>query len=52
MYFLIKLGRHVKHGEMIDPIDFEGQRLKVKVTMDIYGNNLVNRIETKVLCAS
>ena len=24
------------------PIDFEGQRSKVKVTMDIYGNKLVN----------
>ena len=36
----------------MDPLDFEGQRLKVKVTMDIYGNNLVNRIETKALCAS
>ena len=31
---------------------FRGQRSKVKVTMDIYGNTLVNRIETKPLCAS
>ena len=28
------------------PIDFEGQRSKVKVTMDIYGNKRVNAIET------
>ena len=33
-------------------IDFGGQRSKVKVTMDIYGNKLVNTIETKPLCAS
>ena len=31
----------------MNPIDFEGQRSKVKVTMDIYGNKLVNMIETK-----
>ena len=36
----------------MDPIDFGGQRSKVKVTMDIYGNNLVNKIATKPLCAS
>ena len=36
----------------MDPIDFWGQRLKVKVTIDIYGNKLVNMIETKPLCAS
>ena len=29
-----------------------GQRSKVKVTIDIYGNKLVNTIETKPLCAS
>ena len=52
MYFFVKLGRHVNHGERIDPIDFEGQRSKVKVTMDIYGNELVNMIATKLLCAS
>ena len=33
------------------PIDFGGQRSKVKVTIDIYGNKLVNMIETKPLCA-
>ena len=49
MCFLIKLGRHVSHGERMNPIDFGGQRSKVKVTMDIYGNKLVNRIETKTL---
>ena len=31
------------------PIDFGGQRSKVKVTLDIYGNKLVNTIETKPL---
>ena len=34
------------------PIDFEGQRSKVKVTMDIYGNKLVKTIETKPVCIS
>ena len=52
MYFFIKLGRHVNHGERMDPIDFGGQRSKVKVTMDIYVNKLVNMIETKLLCIS
>ena len=33
-------------------MDFEGQRSKVKVTMDIYGDKLVNTIETKPLCIS
>ena len=31
---------------------FGGQRSKVKVTIDMYGNKLVNTIETKPLCAS
>ena len=31
-------------------MDFGGQRSKVKVTMDVYGNKLVNTIETKPLC--
>ena len=48
----VKLGRHVNHDERMDPIDFGGQRSKVKVTMDIYGNKLVNTIETKPLCIS
>ena len=52
MYFFIKLGRHVYHGERMDPIDFSGQRSKVKVTIDIYGNKLVNTIATKPLCDS
>ena len=52
MCFLIKLGRHVSHGERMNPIDFGGQRSKVKVTMDIYGNKLVNTIETKPFCIS
>ena len=36
----------------MNPIDFGGQRSKVKVIMDIYGNKRVNTIETKPLCAS
>ena len=36
----------------MDPIDFGGQRSKVKVKMDIYGNKLVNTIATKPLCVS
>ena len=36
----------------MNPIDFGGQRSKVKVANDIYGNKLVNTIETKPLCAS
>ena len=53
MYFFIKLGRHVNHGERLNPIDFRGQRSKVKVKMDIhvYGKRLVNTIATKPLCA-
>ena len=52
MLFFFKLGRHVNHGERMDPFDFVGQRSKVNVTMDIYGNKLVNTIETKPLCIS
>ena len=33
----------------MNPIDFGGQKSKVKVTMDIYGNKLVNTIETTPL---
>ena len=44
--FFVKLGRHVNHDERMNPIVFGGQRSKVKVTMDIYGNKLVNTIET------
>ena len=36
----------------MNPIDFGGQRSKVKVTIEIYGNKLVNMIKTKPLCAS
>ena len=36
----------------MDPIDFGDQRSKVKVAIDVYGNKLVNMIETKLLCAS
>ena len=34
------------------PIEFLGQRSKVKVTMDIHGNKLVNTIETTPLHVS
>ena len=47
MHFFIKLGRHVNHGERMDLKDLE-----VKVTMDIYGNKLMNAVETKPLCIS
>ena len=50
--FFVKFGRNVKHDERMNTIDFGGQRSKVKVTMDIYGNKLVNMIETKPLCTS
>ena len=52
MCFFIKLGRHVSHSERMDAIDFRGQRSKVKVIIDMYGNKLVNMIETKHLLAS
>ena len=45
-YFFVKLGRHVNHDERMNPVDFGGHKSKVKVTMDIYGNKLVNMIET------
>ena len=44
MDFFIRLGKHVNRDERMNPIDFGGQRSKVKVTMDI--NKLVNTIET------
>ena len=50
--FFVKLCRHVNHDEMMNAIDFGGQKSKVKVTMDIFGNKLVNTIETKPLCIS
>ena len=53
MCFFIKLGIHESHSERMNHIDFVGQRLKVKVTTDIYHYyKLVNMIETKPLCAS
>ena len=36
----------------MNPIDFGGQRSKVKVTKDIDGNKLVNAVETKPLFIS
>ena len=52
MFFLIKLGIHDGNNERMDPIDFGGQRSKVKVTIHIYGNKPVNMIQTKPLYAS
>ena len=52
MDFFIKLCKHVYHGERMNPIDFGGHMSKVKVTMDIYGNKLVNMLETKSFCIS
>ena len=52
MCFFIKLSRHVSHSDRMRSIDFGDQRSKVKVTIDVYGNKLVNMIETKPLCAS
>ena len=34
--FFIRLGKHVNRDERMHPIDFGGQRSKVKVKMDIY----------------
>ena len=36
----------------MNAIDFGGQRSKVKVTMDKYGNRLVNMMATIPFCAS
>ena len=52
MSFFIKLGIHISHSERMDPIEFGEQGSKVKVTIDKYGNKLVNKIETKPLCTS
>ena len=48
----IKLGTLLNYDKRMNPIDFGGQRSKVKVTMDIYGNKLVNTMATKPLCIS
>ena len=47
MYFLVKLGRHVNHGERMDPIDFGGQRSRSQWTNMRYGNKLVNLHKSK-----
>ena len=49
--FVVRLGRHVNHDENMNPIDLGGQRSKVKVTMDIFGNKLLITIATKPLAA-
>ena len=48
----IKLSRHLSHSNWMDPIHFGGQRSKVKVTINIYGNKFVNIEETKPLGTS
>ena len=52
--FFFELGtRNFNHDERMNPIDFGGQRSsKVTWTYNVYGNKLVNTIETKLLCAS
>ena len=52
MCLSIKLGRHDHYDERMNPIDFGGQRSKVKVRIEIYGNKLMNMIEPKPFCAS
>ena len=52
VHIFIKLSKHVHYDDRMKPIHFGGQRSKVKVTIDIYGNKLVNAIETKPLCAA
>ena len=45
---LHQIGRYVSHSERMDSIYFVGQRSKIKFTIDMYmyGNKLVNTIET------
>ena len=50
--FFVKLGSNVNHDEKMNPLDSGDQRSKVKVTVDIYGNKLVNTIETTSLHVS
>ena len=50
VYFFIKLGRDVYHGEKMDPFDFGGQRSKVKVSGRVW-KKAVNPIQSKPLCA-
>ena len=52
MYFFVKLGRHVNHGERTDRGPYRFWRSEVNVTMGIYGDKLVNTKETKLLCIS
>ena len=49
MCISIKVGGHVDHDERMNPINFGDPG--GKITMGIYGNNLVNTIETNPLCA-
>ena len=50
MCIFIKLGKNINDVERMNSIKFESHKSKVKVTMDLYGNNLVNMIE--LFCAS
>ena len=48
----LNFAERVNHGKRMNPIDFGGQRSKVKDTMDSYDKNLVNSIETEPFCVS
>ena len=52
MCIFIKLGKHVNHDKRMKPIQFESLKSKVNVTLDLYSNNIVNRIESELFCAS
>ena len=47
--FFVKLGTHLNYDERMNPIDFGGQSSMVKVTMNIYGNKLMNTIDSTVV---
>ena len=52
MCLFIKLGRHVHNDERVNPIDFGGQRSRSQYTYVEIRFSLMNKIETKLLCAS
>ena len=54
MCILLKLCRHVtrNHSKRMNPNDFGDQKSKTTVTLNIYGNKLVNTIENNLFCAS
>ena len=53
VYYFIKFDRHVNNDKKMIPIDFEDQRSRSgHYSLDIYGNKLVNTMETKPCCIS